>query len=240
MNPRDSNAVAGGSSSEGAAHKGGGDSMVALRDFAQQFMVEVMQSSRGQDHPIVKLGNSIKKFTHLKPLAFAGGTNLILVENWIWEIEKILAILRCTDEYKVLHATFKLIGEAERWWEAIKLLEEQRLVPVAMTWSCFREVFFDRYFPASVRKVKAEEFLNLTQGQLIVQQYAARFVELSRFALYMVQEFATLVDKATVAEANLQGDVEAQILKKRSMPSNSHTGARQGPWRRYGNGRGQR
>ncbi|XP_057965413.1 uncharacterized protein LOC131155975 [Malania oleifera] len=106
-------------------------------------------------------------------------------------------------------------------------------MPVAMMWGCFREVFFDRYFLASVRKAKTEEFLNSTQGQLIVQQYVTRFVELSHFAPYMVQEFATLVDKVTVVEASLQGDVEAQNSKKRPMLSSSHIGARKGPWRSY-------
>ncbi|XP_057960892.1 uncharacterized protein LOC131152943 [Malania oleifera] len=153
-------------------------------------MAEVTRSYRGQDRPIAELGDSIEKFNHLKPLTFTGSTNPILVENWIREIEKILVVLQCTDEQKVLYAVFKLIGEAERWWEVVELLEEKRLVPVAMTWSHFREVFFDLYFLVSVRKAKVEEFLNLTQGQLIVQQYAARFLVLSWFAPYMVPDEA--------------------------------------------------
>ncbi|XP_057965288.1 uncharacterized protein LOC131155857 [Malania oleifera] len=150
-------------------------------------MAEVTQNARRQDRPTTKLG----------------------------------------DEQKVLYVTFKLIGEAERWWESVKLLEAQRLKHMAMTWDRFREVFFERYFLATVWNAKMKEFMVLTQGQLMVQQYAARFMELSRFAPFMVpdearkswkferglkmeiqkqkmilqiQDFATLVDKATMVE----------------------------------------
>ncbi|XP_057962182.1 uncharacterized protein LOC131153754 [Malania oleifera] len=42
------------------------------------------------------------------------------------------------------------------------------------------------------------------------------------------QDFTTLVDKATVAEESLQGDLKVQIPKKRLTPSNSYSSARQG------------
>ncbi|XP_057982265.1 uncharacterized protein LOC131167479 [Malania oleifera] len=123
--------------------------------------------------------------------------------------------------------------EAERWWHAMKLLEEQRTVPIAMTWGRFKQVFYNRYFPITTRKVKAEEFFNPTQERLTVQQYTTRFLELSRFAPSMVpdeyqkarwferglnqrihkhmaclqiQDFAELVEKATIAESSLQRD----------------------------------
>ncbi|XP_057962178.1 uncharacterized protein LOC131153751 [Malania oleifera] len=126
------------------------------------------------------------EFTHLKPTTFAGGADPIMVKNWVQEMEKMLIVLSCTKKQKVLFATFKLTGEAERWWLAVKLLEEMRPVPVVMTWNHFKEVFYDRYFPATTTDAKAEEFLNLTHGHLVIQQYATRFVELSRFAPYMV------------------------------------------------------
>ncbi|XP_057954041.1 uncharacterized protein LOC131148343 [Malania oleifera] len=98
-----------------------------------------------------------------------------------------------------------------------------------MTWSRFEEVFFDRYFSTTTREAKVEEFFNLTQRHRTVQQYVAKFIELSRFAPYIVpndakkarkferglrqeiyeqvavlkvQDFAELVDRAVVAEAS--------------------------------------
>ncbi|XP_057975372.1 uncharacterized protein LOC131162790 [Malania oleifera] len=140
-------------------------------------------------------------------------------------------VLHCTDEQKVQYATFKLIGEAEQWWSAVKLLEEQRLVLVALTWGHFKEIFYDCYFLTSIRDAKMEEFLNLIQGHLTMPQYAAKFVELSRFAPFMIpddfrkaqrferglrqaiyeqvavlqiQDFLELVDKTIVVETNGQ------------------------------------
>ncbi|XP_057976069.1 uncharacterized protein LOC131163490 [Malania oleifera] len=124
------------------------------------------------------------------PLSFAGSTDPIPAKNWIWEIEKILVILHCMDEQKMLYTTFKLTGEAEMCWESVRMLEEQKPVPVGMTWRHFREVFFERYYPAYVRNINMEEFMSLTQGQLTVQQYAARFMEPSHFASFMIPDEA--------------------------------------------------
>ncbi|XP_057969463.1 uncharacterized protein LOC131158616 [Malania oleifera] len=73
-------------------------------------------------------------------------------------------------------------------WLAVKLLEDQRPVPTTLTWNLLKEIFFDRYFPTYTRVVKMEEFPNLTQRPLTVQQYVAKFVELSRFAPYMIPD----------------------------------------------------
>ncbi|XP_057975324.1 uncharacterized protein LOC131162736 [Malania oleifera] len=184
MDPRDNNAIARGSSSEGIAHEGGSDSTMVLRDFAQLFMAEVMQSFRVHSPEASYLRGKYR-------LDSCGELDL--------GNRKDLGCIAITNEKKVLYATFKLTGEVERW------------------------------------KAKAKKFLNLTRGQLTIQQYTARFVELSRFASYMVpdeftkawkferglrqdilkqvavlqvQVFSTLVDKATVAETSLQGDME--------------------------------
>ncbi|XP_057981301.1 uncharacterized protein LOC131166745 [Malania oleifera] len=188
----------------------------------------------GSSYPPMNQGCSIDQFTHLKPSSFAGGADPIVAENWVQEMEKILTVLDCNEKQKVLFATFKLTGEAEWWWLRVKLLEKQQAVPTVMTWKRFKEFFYNRYFPTTTRNAKVEEFFNLTQGLLTVQEYTARFVELSRFASFMVldeyqkaryfnrglkqrihehvtclqiQNFSELVDKATVAELSLQGDV---------------------------------
>ncbi|XP_057953813.1 uncharacterized protein LOC131148096 [Malania oleifera] len=181
------------------------------------------------------------------------------------EIEKILVVLHCTDEQKVLYAAFKLTGEAERWWLAVNLLEQQRLVSISLTWDHFKEIFDDRYFCTSVRDAKVEEFLNLNQGHMIVQQCAVKFVELSRFTPYMipdesrkarrferglrheiyeqvvvlqVRNFSWLVDKATVAETSRQRSTALQSQRKRPTPPGFQASTSQGQWKR--NNVGQR
>ncbi|XP_057975933.1 uncharacterized protein LOC131163354 [Malania oleifera] len=128
-----------------------------------------------------------------------------------------------------------------------------------MIWSRFIDIFFERYFLASVRSAKALEFLYLTHGFMMVQQYTVRFVELSRFAPYMVldkerkarkfeeglrqnlhehvvgfraQTFSEIVDRAAVIESNIQRGAAAQSQRKRPSSSDYQAGPNRGPWRR--------
>ncbi|XP_057976113.1 uncharacterized protein LOC131163537 [Malania oleifera] len=126
---------------------------------------------------------------------------------------------------------------------------------VAKNWVQKIEKILERYFPASTRDAKADEFSSLTQGTLTVQRYAARYIELSRFEPYLVlneyekawrfekglrkdicelvgmlqiREFSVLVDEATIVETDLQGDEVIQEQRKRSVSSSSQTSPRQG------------
>ena len=62
-----------------------------------------------------------------------------------------------------------------------------------MTWVEFQELFIGKYFPDTARHAKAQEFLELKQGTMIVMDYVARFMELARFAKDYVA-----IDKAKV------------------------------------------
>ena len=50
-----------------------------------------------------------------------------------------------------------------------------------MTWAEFHGLFMSKYFPATARHAKAQEFLELRQGTMTVMEYMARFTELTRF-----------------------------------------------------------
>ncbi|XP_057977126.1 uncharacterized protein LOC131164127 [Malania oleifera] len=128
----------------------------------------------------------IEQFTGMRPPSFSGGVDPLMAENWVQDIEDMLIVLPCTYEQKVLFATFKLTGEAKCQWRSARLLEEQIPNSVARTWTRFREIFFKRYFAATIRSAKEAEVLHLTQGSMTVQQYVARFIELSQFTQYLV------------------------------------------------------
>ena len=51
-----------------------------------------------------------------------------------------------------------------------------------MTWAEFHELFMGKYFLATTRHAKAQEFLELKQGTMTVMEYAAKFTELAHFA----------------------------------------------------------
>ena len=50
-----------------------------------------------------------------------------------------------------------------------------------MTWGEFKELFMGKFFPALARHAKAQEFLELKQGNMTVLEYVAKFTELARF-----------------------------------------------------------
>ena len=50
----------------------------------------------------------------------------------------------------------------------------------------FKGVFYDNYFHEVVREQKEREFADLVQGSLTVEQYAAKFIELSRFGPHLI------------------------------------------------------
>lgn len=51
---------------------------------------------------------------------------------------------------------------------------------------CFKEVFLEQYFPWIIRKNKAQEFADLVQGSMTIEQYQVKFIELSHFAPYLI------------------------------------------------------
>lgn len=67
---------------------------------------------------------------------------------------------------------------------------QQELGGVAITWEHFKKVFFDRFFPQAAREIKSREFADFVQGSMMVEQYAAKFIELSRFAMYLISNKA--------------------------------------------------
>ena len=65
---------------------------------------------------------------------------------------------------------FMLRGKVEHWWRMEKrLLGNQE--PLA--WDQFKEVFYNKYFPKSVRRQKEIEFTQLVQGDMTVVEYEA-------------------------------------------------------------------
>ena len=99
-------------------------------------------------------------------------------DHWFRKIEKVLEamdITSNTDKIKVV--VFQLEGKSQVWWDWVKTSRDLE----AMTWAEFHELFMGKYFPATVRYAKAQEFLELKQGAMTVIEYVARFTKLDRF-----------------------------------------------------------
>ncbi|KZV48576.1 Pol polyprotein, partial [Dorcoceras hygrometricum] len=85
-----------------------------------------------------------------------------------------------TDERRVKLIIHQLHGIGKSWWVATKkALENQGTV---ITWVVFRTAFYQRFFPVYYRKDKGEEFSNLRQGPLTIEEYVSKFTSLLKFA----------------------------------------------------------
>ncbi|GKF34806.1 zinc finger, CCHC-type, retrotransposon gag domain protein, partial [Tanacetum coccineum] len=92
----------------------------------------------------------IERFTKLKPLAFRSAATPAEAEDWITHMEKLFQVLGCPDNFKTRLAAFKLEGDALSWWKAhLRTQVGGDAFADTCTWVTFREIFYNRYFPAS-------------------------------------------------------------------------------------------
>ena len=68
-----------------------------------------------------------------------------------------------SDTSRIRLAEFQLEGESQVWWDWVKVSRDAE----TLTWGKFRELFMNNLFPASARHAKAQEFLELKQGNIV-------------------------------------------------------------------------
>ncbi|XP_028115964.1 uncharacterized protein LOC114313742 [Camellia sinensis] len=121
-----------------------------------------------------------REFKMMNPPSFKREIEPIKAKVWVLGIENLFEIFPCTEAQKVQLAAFTLEDEARRWWMLTRAVHQ------GLTWDRFLELFYDKYFPQSMRDKKVTEFETLRQGNKTVAEYEAQFAELARFAPHMV------------------------------------------------------
>ena len=89
-------------------------------------------------------------------------------------------------------------------------MELEKLGPndAPYTWEDFKRIFYERYFPQSIRFQKFREFDRLEQGSMTVAQYAMKFEELSRYAPTLIADERV---RARKFENGLRGRIQQQV-----------------------------
>jgi hypothetical protein len=113
-----------------------------------------------------------------------------------------------------------------------------------ITWEIFKNEFNLHFFPRVVQEAKAREFLDLVQGGMSVIEYAAKFLQLSQFDMYLIpneekkakkfeqvyelsysnydefffniRDFPQLVDRASIYEEILKENATKYMDQKRT------------------------
>ncbi|KAL3737267.1 hypothetical protein ACJRO7_026092 [Eucalyptus globulus] len=125
--------------------------------------------------PIHKL---VEQFLKLNPPKFTRAGDPEAAALWIQGLEKTFALLMFNETEKVIPATYQLEGVAKTWWRTT----QGAVFPegVVSKWNVFLEAFNNKYFSETTREMKMIEFQCLRQGSMIVDQYEAKFAELSQ------------------------------------------------------------
>ena len=142
----------------------------------------------------------------------------MVADHWFRQIERVLVAMGITsDATRIRLATFKLESESQVWWDWAKVSRDLE----TMTWGEFYELFMGKYFPAIARHAKAQEFLELRQGTMIVMEYMAKFTELA----YFVDEYvATDMAKVRRFENGLRLSIRDRIVGLRLQDMDSMVG----------------
>ncbi|KAL0556276.1 hypothetical protein IC582_004788 [Cucumis melo] len=112
---------------------------------------------------------------------------------WLSSLETIFRYMKCPEDQKVQCAVFMLTDRGTAWWETTERMLGGDVSQI--TWQQFKESFYPKFFSASLRDAKRQEFLNLEQGDMTVEQYDAEFDMLSRLAPEMIATEAARADK---------------------------------------------
>ena len=159
--------------------------------------------------------SNLQRFRAHHPPTFTWGGDPMVADHWFMHIEKVFEAMEITsDATRIKLAAFQLEGEAQVWLKWARTSRDLE----AMTWAEFQELFMGKYFPDTARHAKAQEFLELKQGTMIVMDYVARFTELARFTDDYV---ATDMAKVRKFENGLKLSIRGRIvgLRLRDMDS---------------------
>jgi len=129
---------------------------------------------------------SLEDFLKHHPVKFNGRTTPDAADRWLKDLERIFDVKMCLVDNRLTFAIYMLTGEAEHWWISTKSIMEERGEPV--TWKAFKGKFLSEYFPNSVKYANEVEFLQLTQGNKTVVDYAEKFKHLNRFYTLQLDE----------------------------------------------------
>jgi hypothetical protein len=196
-----------------------------------QFMTTMMDAMPGQGEHHNTVGCSLANFMHNSHM-FDESERPLAADNWISTFEDRADALRCTDDQKVDYAGLKLNGEAQDWWKARKtLLTEVLGCGVPISWERFKKEFNDRFFPRAQRQQCAQDFQDLKQGNMTVEQYlipdektkAKRFRDglspriRERIIFFKITDYVEMVGTVTMIEKGIREVAADYVNRKRSL-----------------------
>ncbi|KAD2805197.1 hypothetical protein E3N88_38574 [Mikania micrantha] len=162
----------------------------------------------------------LKKFQKQKPESFRDAPKPLDAENWIAHLEKLFDVLETTNNQNVRFATYKLEGDARRWWTTLNGTQGDGYVE-ALAWRDFPDIFYEQYFPISERDVYRREYLNIRQNaNESITAYMVHFIRVAGIAGAMVGSAA---DQAEHFKWGLPFEYRRALINTK-LPTVAHVG----------------
>ena len=114
-------------------------------------------------------------------------------QNFLDEIKKIFEVMQVTGNDRVEYSSYQLKDVAHIWYTHWK--ENRGTYEDPITWDFFSKTSLERFFPIELRESKAQEIMNLRQGNMRVQEYGLKFNKLSRYDPHMVAASKAQINK---------------------------------------------
>ncbi|KAF3776627.1 hypothetical protein EJ110_NYTH47723 [Nymphaea thermarum] len=120
---------------------------------------------------------SFRHFMSMQPPVFTGDGSPDKAEEWIEKVERIFEVLEVPGGNKVNFGSYMLKGQQ------------------TISWRQFRDSFFSTYFPAQARNKKMQEFLDLQQNHLSLEEYVTKYRHLEAYCPHLYTTAEARADK---------------------------------------------
>jgi hypothetical protein len=146
-------------------------------------------SRRKQKKQKTSKGHEFEEFRKAKPPSSNGEIKKgEEAEAWLLGQKKYFRVHDFLENLKARVATFNLNGKASIWWEDIKNMKGVR--EEDLSWKQFEKYFRKKYLSERYFDKKAKEFYELKLGQLTIEEYVNKFLDLLRYVPYIKAEKA--------------------------------------------------
>ncbi|KAH0710910.1 hypothetical protein KY284_012337 [Solanum tuberosum] len=172
-----------------------------------QLLAQSVTNQNSQQVPVLtnaKVGSAVARvcdFVRMNPPEFLDSQTGEDPQNIIDEVKNIFEVMQVTGNDRDDLASYQLKDVAHIWYTQWKENRGTNAAPI--TWECFSETFLDKFFLRELREANAQEFMNLRQGSMTVQEYGFKFTQLSRYAPHMVADSGAQMNKFMYGVSNL-------------------------------------
>ena len=123
--------------------------------------------------------STFKDFLETKPPIFKEAEEPLQADEWLNTIEQKFCLLRVTEMMKAEYASHQLQGPVGIWWTHYLSALPAR---ANVTQEQLKTTFRGHHIPLGLMRMKAAEFMKLTQGTKTLTEYMHAVNNLSRYA----------------------------------------------------------